>query len=567
VPPGEAIVAVEAPVGAGPLVASQSPERVGAELPAINGFDDAESVVAAVGGSGGGSMVMGGGPSGPEAGRVTVSFVDFQDRSRSSFETLANMQRRLGEGIAGAEISVDQPQEGPPSGPPVNVEIVGEDPDVLKRLSERAIEIVENAPVASKLVRLQSDMETARPELSVQVDREKAAMYGLSTSAVGSAVRSAIQGVEAAKFRTRAEEYDIVVRLAEPYRRDISSLEDLTAMTEDGVQVPLVSVADWEVREGFGSIKRKDLDRVATVSSEVRAGYNSNAVLAEVQAALSDFRSELPAGYQVRYTGQSEDQAEAQSFLSMAFLAALMLMVFILISQFNSVVKPVIILTSVLLSTGGVLLGLMIFRMPFVMIMTGVGIISLAGIVVNNAIVLIDYIDILRERDGLPLREAIVEGGKVRFRPVVLTAVTTALGLVPLAIGLNFDFFGLFGSLQPELYWGGEQAAWWGPMAVAVIVGIIFATVLTLILVPVMLSLVEQLARWSRRTFLTGAAAREDVATAPAVSGAAEPEPPAPAPPRSPDRPEREPAEVYASEARERDGDRSWWLRLLPGSG
>ncbi|MFW6010759.1 MAG: efflux RND transporter permease subunit, partial [Gemmatimonadota bacterium] len=567
IPPGEALATVEAPVGSRAVITNRITERVEAQLPAIEGFDDAESVVATVGGSGGGSMVMGGGPSGPEAGRVTVSFVDFQDRSRSSFETLSNMQRRLGEGIAGAEISVDQPQEGPPSGAPVNMEIVGEDPDVLKRLSERAIEIVENAPVASKLVRLKSDMETARPELSVQVDREKAAMYGLSTSAVGTAVRSAIQGVEAAKFRTRTDEYDIVVRLAEPYRRDISSLEDLTATTEDGVQVPLVSVADWDVREGFGSIKRKDLDRAATVSSEVRAGYNSNAVLAEVQEALSDFRSELPAGYQVRYTGQIEDQAEALSFLSTAFVAALMLMVFILISQFNSVARPVIILTSVLLSTGGVLLGLMIFRMPFVMIMTGVGIISLAGIVVNNAIVLIDYIDILRERDGLPFLEAIVEGGKVRFRPVVLTAVTTALGLVPLAIGLNFDFFGLFGSLQPELYWGGEQAAWWGPMAVAVIVGIVFATVLTLILVPVMLSLVEQLARWSRRTFLTGAADREGVATTSAVSGVDEPDASEPGPPRSSDRPEREPEEVDARQARDRESDRSCWLRLLPGSG
>jgi multidrug efflux pump len=222
-----------------------------------------------------------------------------------------------------------------------------------------------------------------------------------------------------------------------------------------------------------------------------------------VQAVLADFRTqELPPGYQLRYTGQLEDQTEAQEFLTTAFLIALLLIGFILISQFNSVVKPLIILTSVIMSTVGVFLGLMVFQMPFVIIMTGVGIISLAGIVVNNAIVLIDYIDILRNRDGMERREALVQGGMTRFRPVVLTAVTTALGLVPLAIGLNFDFIGLYTALAPELYWGGEQAAWWGPMAIAVIVGIIFATFLTLVVVPVMYSLVDDVSDWFQRHYV-----------------------------------------------------------------
>ena len=199
------------------------------------------------------------------------------------------------------------------------------------------------------------------------------------------------------------------------------------------------------------------------------------------------------------FTGEQEDQQEAQEFLMTAFMMALMLIALILVTQFNSVVKPLIILSSVIMSTIGVLIGLMVFQMPFVIIMTGVGVISLAGIVVNNAIVLIDYIDVLRRRDGLNRREAVVQGGKTRLRPVLLTALTTALGLVPLAVGLNFDFFGLFASLSPELFWGGEQAAWWGPMAVAVIVGIIFATFLTLILVPVLYSVVSDLARFFRR--------------------------------------------------------------------
>jgi multidrug efflux pump subunit AcrB len=333
------------------------------------------------------------------------------------------------------------------------------------------------------------------------VDREKAALYGLSTSAIGMAVRGAINGTEAAKYRTGNDEYDIIVRLAPEYREDLNALQELTVMDE-GTQVPLVSVADWVVGEGLGSIRRKDLDRVATVTADVAAGYNSNAVLGEVQATLGDFQESLPPGYSMRYTGENQEQAEASAFLSTAFLMALALIGFILISQFNSLVKPVIILSSVIMSTVGVFAGLMIFRMPFVIIMTGVGVISLAGIVVNNAIVLIDYIDILRDRDGMNRREALVQGGKTRFRPVILTALTTALGLVPLAIGLNLDFFGLFGSLEPDFYWGGDQAAWWSPMAVAVIVGILFATFLTLVLVPVMYSLVDDVSGFFRRYFV-----------------------------------------------------------------
>jgi len=323
-------------------------------------------------------------------------------------------------------------------------------------------------------------------------------LYGLSTNDVGFAVRGAINGLEAAKYRTGNDEYDIIVRLREEDRRELTDLNQLTAFA-DGIQIPLLSVADWTVGEGYSSIRRKDMDRVATVSAEVAAGYNSNDVLGQVEAVLADFAAALPPGYAMAFTGEQEDQQEAQEFLMTAFMMALMLIALILVTQFNSVVKPLIILSSVIMSTIGVLIGLLVFQMPFVIIMTGVGVISLAGIVVNNAIVLIDYIDVLRRRDGLNRREAVVQGGKTRLRPVLLTALTTALGLVPLAVGLNFDFFGLFASLSPELFWGGEQAAWWGPMAVAVIVGIIFATCLTLILVPVLYSVVSDLARCFRR--------------------------------------------------------------------
>ena len=241
---------------------------------------------------------------------------------------------------------------------------------------------------------------------------------------------------------------------------------------------------------------------MVTISSDVRAEYNDNAVVAEVKELLAPLSGDLPAGYRLRFTGQQQEQQESQDFLFVAFLLAAFLIAFILISQFDSVTKPLIIISSVVLSTVGVLLGLTVFGMPFVVVMTGVGVISLAGVVVNNAIVLIDYIDLLRRRDGRARDEAIVRAGMTRFRPVILTAITTILGLVPLAIGLNFDFQGLYTQLDPELYWGGEQAAWWSPMAIAVICGLSFATFLTLLVVPVMYSLFDDVDSWARRTFL-----------------------------------------------------------------
>ncbi len=503
IPPAQIWVDVEGPVGTRVAVTDGVAERLEAEARQLPGFGDVESMVS-TSGSGGGNMMMGGASAGNES-RLTLSMLQYRERSGDAFETLATLQERLGREIPGMEVRVEAMQEGPPSGAPVSIEIVGTDPGELKRLSDEALAILRASPVAEKLVGLKSNLDEARPELSVNVNRELASFYGLSTIDVGTAIRGAIQGVEAAKYRTGNDEYDIVVRLAEPYRNVTSALADLVVVAEGGAQIPLSSVAEWDVGEGLGSIRRKDMDRLAAIESEVRTGYNQNEVLAEVQATLADFaRDGLPPGYQLRYTGQLEDQQEAQAFLSMAFGIALMLIAFILISQFNSIVKPLIILTSVLMSVVGVLLGLVFFNMPFVIIMTGVGIISLAGIVVNNAIVLIDYIDILRARDAMPRREALVQGGMTRLRPVLLTAITTALGLVPLAIGLNFDFFGLYRSLSPDLYWGGEQAAWWSPMAIAVIVGIIFATFLTLIVVPVMYSLVDDIAAFFQRHFVGG---------------------------------------------------------------
>jgi multidrug efflux pump len=496
IPPASVIIRVDVPAGTAASFTDEITQRIEARLADVPGIQDAESIVTTVSaGSSGGFMGA------SSEGNVTITFVDFDRREQDVFETLRLLQAGIGADIAGADIKVDKPQNGPPSGKPVNIEIVGPDVEQLKVLSDRVVQMLKSHTVYGRLEGLENDMAAGRPELVIEVDRERAALYELSTSQVGNTVRTAIQGAEAAKFRAGRDEYDIVVRLAEPYRNDLESLRDLTVMA-DGRQVPLLSVARWHVDEGLGTVRRKDLDRVATISSDVRAGEQTNAVLAEVQRVLEPLVAGMPQGYSLRYTGQQEDQEEAMRFLGGAFLIALMLIAFILMSQFNSVLKPLIIMTSVIMSVVGVLLGLVIFRMPFGVIMTGVGVISLAGVVVNNAIVLIDYIDLLRDRDGLSRREALVQAGRTRFRPVILTAVTTVLGLVPLAIGFNIDFIGLFTALDPNIYWGGEQAAWWGPMAIAVIAGLSFATVLTLGMVPVLYSLLDDLGDWFRRHYL-----------------------------------------------------------------
>jgi multidrug efflux pump subunit AcrB len=489
IPPSTAFVQVEAPLGTGLEQTDQIVYRIEQAVADVLGQGDVKSVVATVGQSTSGFA----GGRGTHLATVTVTFIDYEDRARDASDALEDLRQRLEGEIAGAEVSVELLEEGPPTGLPVNIEIAGEDPDLLKDLGATVVARLEQAPVFYKLDGLESDMENARPELVVDVDREKAALYGLNTRDVGFTVRSAINGSEASKYRDGKDEYDITVRLAKEYRDNLSALGDLHVVAEGGIQIPLSSIATWRVGEGYGGVNRKDLEKVVTVSSDVRQGYNANAVLAEVKGELGEFAASLPSGYRMSYTGQQQEQEESQAFLFGVFITVVLLMGFILVTQFDSVTKPIIILSSVVLSTIGVLIGLMLFRMPFGIIMTGVGVISLAGVVVNNAIVLIDYVDTLRIRDGLSRFEALIRGGKTRFRPVILTAVTTVLGLVPLAIGLNFDFIGLYSNLNPDPYWGGENAAWWGPMAIAVIAGLTFATFLTLVLVPVMYALLDDL--------------------------------------------------------------------------
>jgi multidrug efflux pump subunit AcrB len=419
------------------------------------------------------------------------------------------MRNDLNGVIAGAKITVEKPQDGPPTGPPINLEIFGPDMTELTRISNDVLSALEADSIFAKMDGLETDLPDSRPEIRVEVDREKAGLYELNTNMIGMTVRQAINGVEASKFRDGKEEYEIVVRLAKEYRDDLSTLSDLTVFHE-GVQIPLSEVASWEISDGFGGIRHKESERVITVSADVRSGYQSNAVLAEAQQVLATYLNGLPPGYNYEWTGQQQEQDESFAFLGRAFLIAVFLIAFILVSQFNSIVKPVIILSSVVMSTAGVFYGLVTFQMAFGL-MAFLGLISLAGVVVNNAIVLIDYVDILRTRDGLDLRSALVQAGKVRFRPVILTAITTTLGLVPLAVGFNFDFITLvnnplefFTHLGEYIYWGGEQAAWWGPMAIAVIVGLLFSTFLTLILVPVLYSVIERGKQSLQQLFFAG---------------------------------------------------------------
>jgi len=492
IPPKQLYVQVEGPVGTNVEQTDGVLQTIENRLKTMPNYEDVESVVATSGKKISGGFGDGGGQS-THLGTIVISFKEFTDRVGDTFAQLEWMRSTLGVGIVGARVTVEKQQNGPPTGKPVNVELSGNNMEQLQNLSAQIIRIIETSPIYNKLDGLDTDLPDARPELRVIVDREKAAKYGLNTNMIGSTIRQAVNGIEASKYRDGKDEYDITVRVAETYREDVNSLGELNVMADKGRQIPLSEVATWYIDESFGGIRRINMNRVISIGADVRSGYTPNDVLAEVQELLKSFESQLPKGYKMDWTGQNQEQQKAQEFLGNAFLIALFLIAFILISQFNSLIKPMIVLTSVMMSTAGVFYGLAIFRMPFVVIMTGIGIVSLAGVVVNNAIVLIDYVDILRFRDRLKTREALLRAGSTRFRPVILTAVTTVLGLIPLAIGFNFDFLVLyanpaefFTNIGQYVYYGGEQAAWWSAMATAVIVGLTFSTVITLILVPVL---------------------------------------------------------------------------------
>jgi CzcA family heavy metal efflux pump len=452
----------------------------------VSEYEDIRYVISNIGAVGGDPFSQGG--TGTHISRVVLDFKDFHDRSRPSSEIIREVRRRILGTIKGAEVQVEKEEEGPPTGPPINIEISGEDILVLGELAAKVRKEIRDI---AGLVDLKDNFVRGKPEIRVRVDKEKAALMGLDTYTIAYTVKAAINGVKAGVYREGKDEYDIIARLPERDRRSIENLKRITVSGPRGEPIPLTSLAEISLGSGIGAIMRLDQKRVVTISGDV-SGRLANDVIKDIDARLQK-NINWPRGYVYRFSGEQEEQAKAQAFLSKAFFACIAIILLILLTQFNSFVTPLIILTSVVLSLIGVFIGLLVTGTAFGIIMTGIGVISLAGVVVNNAIVLIDYYNQLLDR-GIKSYEALIRAGSVRFRPVMLTAITTILGLLPMATGVSFDF------RKMALDIGGESSQWWGPMAVAVIFGLGFATLLTLIVVPVLCSLADSIKNRKKRT-------------------------------------------------------------------
>ncbi len=453
-------------------------------------YTDIKYVVANVGSGGGGNPFSTGSDESTNQSRVSLEFVDLDYRLRNSSDVIAEIREDLS-GLVGTDVEVQKEQGGPPTGSAIHVEISGEKFEILEQISHDLKEAIRGIP---GLVNLRDNYDFARPEIRIEVDKERAALFGLDTLSVATNVQAAIRGIKAGVFREGNDEYDIIAQLPESRRQDLDALRNLMISRMDGVAVPLSSVADIEMSSGLGSIKRVDQKRVIIVQADTE-GRLATEVLEDVKTEVAGM--DLPRGYNIVYRGEDEERDESMEFLSRAFLAALFLIALILVTEFNSVSRPLVVLSSVVLSLMGVFIGLLITEKPFGIIMTGIGVISLAGVVVNNAIVLVDYVVQLRDR-GFSKRDSLIEAGTVRFRPVLLTAITTILGLLPMALGVSFDFR----SFEWDV--GTESSQWWGPMAVAVIFGLAVATVLTLVVVPSMLSWLDKAGELIQRFFRFG---------------------------------------------------------------
>jgi multidrug efflux pump len=476
--PRRAYVHIKAPEGTN-LDAS---DRLVAQVERIvSGYDDIRYVISSIGSVGGDPFSQGG--TGTHINRVALDFKDFHDRSRPSSKMIQEIRGKVLSTVKGAEIQVEKEEEGPPTGPPVSIEITGQDILVLGELAAKVRSRIADIP---GLVDLKDNFVKGKPEIQVRIDKEKAALLNLDAYTIAHTVKAAVNGVKVGVFREGKEEYDILARLPEKDRRSLESLKRVTISGPHGEPVPLTSVAEVSVESGVGAIMRLDQKRVVTVTGDV-SGRLANDVTRDIDGRLrQDF--EWPRGYTYQFTGEQREQEKAQAFLSKAFVAAIFLILLVLMTQFNSFTTPFIVLASVVLSLIGVFLGLLVTGTAFGVIMTGIGVISLAGVVVNNAIVLIGYYHQLVD-GGMRSEDALIRAGMVRFRPVMLTAVTTILGLLPMATGVSFDF--------RKFVWdiGGESSQWWGPMAVAVIFGLGVATLMTLVVVPVLCSLENSLSK------------------------------------------------------------------------
>jgi len=486
--PATIFIYVKMPVGTDQKVTDSVTRIVENRVTTILGKDNpvVESIIANVG--------LGAGESffdrsvSPERGKVTVNFVESKDRH--GVQTLDYMDKIRAniQNIPGVTLSVEKNKMGPPTGKPINIEITSENIEDLIATSKEFLTYLDSLQIPG-IDRLRSDFDESKPEIVMDVDRIRANREGLSVGQIGMELRTAIYGYEASKYKEDEDEYPIQVRYSETQRKNVNNLINARITYRDMTsgqlrQIPISAVVQVNYRDTYGGIKRKNLKRVITLSSDVTSGHTANEVIANIGAALKTYT--LPKGVEVNFTGEREDQAETMSFLVNAMIIALGLIFFILITQFGSLSKSLIILSEVIFSIIGVFIGMVIFKMPFVITMTGIGIVALGGIVVRNGILIVEFADVLKAR-GNSYREAIVGAGKTRITPVVLTATATMLGLVPLAVGFNINFVTLFSELNPHIWVGGDNVSFWGPLSWTIIFGLSFATFLTLIFVPALL--------------------------------------------------------------------------------
>ena len=464
-------------------IAGEGGEASGGTVSGPSDLANIETIyMKAVQSSGGGSSFD---PNSPNS--IGIRFIDLEDRKRSTHLSVDDIRKRVA-GIAGGKITIAMEEEGPPTGAPINIEIAGDNFTVLGTLARQTRELLGRIPHVKDI---RDDYSQGSPTVRVHIDRQKAALFGLTTNMIGFSLKAAYNGLEVSTYREGDDDFDITVQLGEQNRRVTDVLQELMIPAPSGELVPLSTLATVEFGGSIADITRINNQRVVTVQANVDETHIPGPVArAEAEKFLADIH--LPPGYSVKFTGENEFQQESEDFLGKAFLVALLLIFLILVSQFNSVSQPFIIMTSVILSLGGAFFGLMLYKQPFGIIMTGVGVISLAGVVVNNGIVLIDYINKLRTR-GFALREAVIAGGATRLRPVILTAITTILGLIPMVTGVSFDFHSF------SISWVSESSQWWQSMAVVVIFGLVVATFLTLLVVPTLYCFFAELGDRGRR--------------------------------------------------------------------
>ncbi|HLG33266.1 MAG TPA: efflux RND transporter permease subunit [Bacteroidia bacterium] len=432
----------------------------------------------------------------PNKSKVQVAFVEFGKRNGESTVKYLDKIREAVKGcVPGAEISVAQEQGGPPVGKPISIEISGDDLEQLV-VSSKGLKRYLDSLHVDGVEELRSDLQDKKPQVTFNIDRERANREAISTTQIGREIQAAVLGWEASKYRDVNDDYKIMIRYKKEQRNNVDMLRNLKILYRDMAMngmvrnVPMSSFADIKYEDTYGVIKRKNMKRVVTISSNVLSGYNEQAVVADVQKAVADFQTSPDVS--IKFGGAQEEQAETSAFLGWAMMASMLIIFLILALQFNSFSKPIIIMAEIIFSIIGVFLGFAVFKMEFSIVMSGVGIIALAGIVVRNGILLIEFTELLCEK-GVPTFDAIIEAGKTRMTPVILTACATMLGLIPLAVGMNLDFVTLFRDFNPHLYFGGDSTAFWGPLSWTMIFGLGFATFLTLIMVPVMYLLSERM--------------------------------------------------------------------------